>query len=117
MEARIVNQKVDFLVKQRGLQLNRDKSVCIIAGSRKQKQKASAELLEKPLKCGDFHTKEKEEEKWLGQYISGEGLAKSVTKTVEAREGKVKGACMEICTIVNDWRASVAGGMETALLL
>ena len=44
MEARIANQKVDFLVKQRGLQLNRDKSVCIIAGSKKQKKEASAEL-------------------------------------------------------------------------
>jgi hypothetical protein len=36
---------------------------------------------------------------------------------VEAREGKIKGASLEITTIVNEWRATVAGGMQTALLL
>ena len=108
---------MDVLVKQRGLKLNRDKSVCVIIGSKKQKLEASMELEVKPLKCGEFCTKEKQEEKWLGQYISGLGLADSVAKTVEAREGKIKGACMEIASIVNDWRATVAGGMETALLL
>ena len=117
LEARIANQKVDFLVKQRGLQLNRDKSVCIILGSKKQKREANEELEENPLKCGDFVTKQKEVEKWLGQYMSAAGLADSVAKTVEAREGKIKGACLEIATIVNDWRSSVVGGMETALLL
>ena len=117
LAARVANQKVDFLVKERGLQLNRDKSVCIIVGSREQRQEASAELEENPLKCGDFYTKEKAVEKWLGQYISGEGLADSVAKTIEAREGKIKGACLEIVAIVNDWRASVVGGMESTLLL
>ena len=117
LEARIANQNVDYLAKQRGLQLNRDKSVCIILGSKKQKREASIELEGNPLKCGDFVTKEKEVEKWLGQYMSAAGLADSVAKTVEAREGKIKGACLEIATIVNDWRASVVGGLETALIL
>ena len=117
MEARIANQTVDFLVKQRVLQLNRDKSVFLIVGSKKQKREASLELKDNPLKFGDFCTKEKQEEKWLGQYLSGLGPADSVAKTVEAREGKIRGACMEIACIVNDWRATVAGGMETALLL
>jgi hypothetical protein len=40
-----------------------------------------------------------------------------VTKTVAAREGKVRAACLEISIIVNDWRAKIVGGMETALLL
>ena len=102
LEARIANQKVDVLVKQRGLKLNRDKSVCVIIGSKKQKLEASMELEVKPLKCGEFCTKEKQEEKWLGQYISGLGLADSVAKTVEAREGKIKGACMEIASIYSE---------------
>ena len=90
LEAWVANHKVNFLVKRRGLQLNKDKSVCVIAGTKKQKQEASAKLEENPLKCGDFVTKEKEVEKWLGQYISGAGLADSVAKTVEAMEGKIK---------------------------
>ena len=37
--------------------------------------------------------------------------------TVTAREGKIRGACLKISQIVNDWRSKAAGGMETALLL
>ena len=61
--------------------------------------------------------KETGEEKWLGQQLSSEGLAKSVAATVANKEPKIKAACMEIATIVNDWRAQAAGGMETALTL
>ena len=69
-------------MKERGLQLDKDKSVCIIVGSKKQKKEASVEIEEKPLQCGDFITKEKQVEKWLGQYILAAGLADSVRKTV-----------------------------------
>ena len=54
LEARIANQNVDYLAKQRGLQLNRDKSVCIILGSKKQKREASDELEENPLNLRGF---------------------------------------------------------------
>ena len=37
-KARLVNQKVNILLKQRGLSLNEKKSVCIIIGSKKQKK-------------------------------------------------------------------------------
>ena len=43
-QARIVNEKIDFLMKQRGLCLNQEKSVCIIMGSKKQKKNATIEL-------------------------------------------------------------------------
>ena len=75
------------------------------------------ELKESPLKCGNFEIKESQVEKWLGQYISAKGLSDSVTQTVKAREGKIRGACLEIANIVNDWRAQSVGGMETALML
>ena len=66
--------------------------------------------------CAKFETKEKQVEKWLGQFLSSLGLTDSVAKTVAARVGKIKGACFEIATIVNDWRAEAVGGMETAIL-
>jgi hypothetical protein len=37
--------------------------------------------------------------------------------TVEDREGKIRGACLEIGHIINDWRTQAVGGMDTALLL
>ena len=114
-EARIANSKVDVVMKQRGLALNKDKSVCVIIGNKKQKSKASEEIEKDPLLCGDFVTKEKEEEKWLGQIISAGGMADSVEKTVTALIGKIKAACLEIVQLVNDWSADVVGGMETAI--
>ena len=104
-------------MKQRGLNLHSEKSVCLIIGNKKQKLEASRNLEEQPLVCGDFTTKEKQCEKWLGQQISAQGLADSVAKTVQSREGKIKAACMEIACIVNDWRARAVGGMEAALQL
>ena len=101
-KARETNKKVDKLMKQRGLSLNEDKSICIIIGTKKQKQDATKEIAEEPLICGSFETKEKQEDKWLGQIISAKGLADSVARTVASREGKIKGACLEISIIVND---------------
>ena len=74
-------------------------------------------LKAKPLMCGNFETKLKTKFKWLGQILSEGGLSESVAETVAAREGKIRGACLEICVIVNDWRANIEGGMETAILL
>ena len=116
-KAREVNTKVDKLMKQRGLNLNEDKSICIVIGTKKQKRDATEQIADEPLMCGNFETKEKQEDKWLGQIISARGLADSVAKTVASREGKIKGACLEISLVVNDWRARAVGGMETALML
>ena len=49
--------------------------------------------------------------------MSAGGLAESVAATVNAKEGKIKAACLEIDNIVNDWRAETVGGFETAILL
>ena len=44
-------------------------------------------------------------------------MADSVSKTVSSKEGKIRGACLEIAVIVNDWRSKTVGGMGTALML
>ena len=49
--------------------------------------------------------------------MSAKGLTDSVAFTISDREGKIRGACLEIAIIVNDWRAKVAGGFETAIML
>ena len=67
--------------------------------------------------CGDFETVLKDKFKWLGQILSTKGLADSVGETISSREGKIRGACLEISQIVNDWRARVCGGMLTAIVL
>ena len=82
-----------------------------------KKEKIINELKDNPLMCGTFETKEKQTEKYLGQILSSAGLADSVTVTIEARLGKIKGACHEIAHIINDWRSHAIGGMDTAIFL
>ena len=116
-QARQANIKINNLIKERGLNLHEAKSTCLVIGSKKQKERVSAELERSPLKCGDFITKEKQEEKWLGQQLSARGLAASVEATIAAREGKIRAAGLEIVAIVQDWRSRATGGLETALHL
>ena len=116
-EARSANRKMDRVVKQLNLHLNEDKTFCIGIGSKKQLNQARIELEKEPLMCGNFETKLKNQFKWLGQILSSGGLGESVAATVESREGKIRGACLEIAQIVNDWRSQIVGGMETALML
>ena len=116
-DARIANERVDKVVKSLNLSLNQDKTSCIIMGSNKQKDNIRRELEVNPLMCGGFETKLKEQFKWLGQILSSGGLSESVAATVQDREGKIRGACLEIGQIINDWRSQAVGGMDTALLL
>ena len=116
-EARDANRRINSMMKERGLCLNKEKSVCVIIGNKKQREDAAQRLEEQPLECGDFITKPKESEKWLGQEISAQGLAHSAALTVEKREAKIRAACREIAVIVNDWRSRSVGGMESALQL
>jgi hypothetical protein len=116
-EARAASSKVGAVLAQLNLRLNKDKSVILVIGSKKQKESFKAELEARPLMCGQVKMHLVEEDKWLGQQLSGGGLGKSVAATVAARVGRVRGACLEIASIVEDWRAQAVGGMETALLL
>merc|ERR1719509_542175 len=116
-QARRANKKVDKVMREKGLALNKSKTNYILMGSRRQVKEARREMEERPLTCGDFVTKEKHVEKWLGQQLSSKGLADSVVETIAAREGKIKGAALEVLDIVNDWRARAAGGLEVAIML
>ena len=110
-EARFANGRINGVIKGLNLRLNEDKTFCIVMGSRKQKQGVKLELERQPLMCGGFEIQLKDKFKWLGQILSIGGLAKSAAETVRAREGKIRGACLEISSIVNDWRARVVGGI------
>ena len=74
-------------------------------------------LQAEPLFCGQVLVKVEDKIKWLGQILSSSGLAGSVAETVASREGKIRGACLEIAQVVNDWRSRAVGGLETALFL
>ena len=116
-EARSANIRVAMVMKEKRLCLNEDKSVCLVWGTVRQQKEIRAELKERPLRCGDVTVKVTECDKWLGDYLHCGGLAASVTETLRKRDGKVRGAALEIAAIVDDWRAATVGGFVTGLFL
>ena len=113
--ARAGNVKVDYVMKSKQLKLNPEKTSYILFGKKKEVAEAQEEVKLSPIMCGDFMTKEKDVDKWLGDMFHKEGLAASVMATIKSREAKVKGACYEAAAIVEDWRAQVVGGFMSAI--
>ena len=50
----------------------------------------------KPLVGQNIQMKSSDKEKWLGQQLPASDLSDSVLATVQAREGKIHGVCLEI---------------------
>ena len=89
---------------------------CLIQyGLEQNSDEARKEIVRSPIMCGNFITKEKVFDKWLGDIFHQEGLAASVRATIEDRKARIKGACYEAVAIIEDWRAQVVGGFQGAL--
>ena len=58
--------------------------------------------------------KQKECDRYLGQMLHGGGLDKSAEATVQERAGRIKGATMEIKTIIEEFQMQAMGGMMAA---
>ena len=102
IKARVASNKVATMMAKKNLKLNEDKCIVIAMGTKKQREKVKIDLESNPTMCGNFEMEMVEKDKWLGQQLSAGGLAESVAATVNAKEGKIKAACLEIANIVND---------------
>ena len=61
--------------------------------------------------------KRKVKDKYLGQILHQDGLAASVTATVEDRAGRFKGAIFEIRSVIEEFSMQCMGGMMAAKIL
>ena len=102
IETTATNLRVAMVMKEKRLGMNEDKSVCLVWGTKGQQEKVKKELTERPLKCGKVTVKMTECDKWLGDYLHCGGLAASVAETIRKRDGKVRGAGLEISAIVDN---------------
>ena len=115
LAARAGNVKVNSVMNSKQLRLNPEKTSYIMFGDKKDLAGIRKEVVLSPIMCGDFETKEKVADKWLGDMFHQDGLAASVIATINEREPKVKGACYEAAAIVDDWRSQVVGGFLSAI--
>ena len=53
-------------MKKKQLKLNEDKTSFILMGKKEERDKAREEISFNPIMCGNFITKEKVMDKWLG---------------------------------------------------
>ena len=88
------------MLKDKGLEAHPDKTAFIVCGSRSFKESVKNEIQDHPIMFGDFMMKEKVSDKYLGQVLHGGGLEESALATVQERAGKIRGATMEIKSII-----------------
>ena len=111
MSARVGNLKLKWLMEDKQLECHADKTGFVILGSSQYKNEIRGQVNEEPIMFGDFITKEKKVEKYLGDLFSNEGLGDSIMKTLEDRAGKVRIAMMEVKGIMEDFRMQAVGGI------
>ena len=83
-------------------------------GSPEYKIQTAKELEVIPLTFGHFKVKQKVQDKYLGQVLHEEGLAKSVEATIKDRWGKIKGAIYLTKQVIDTVQMQAIGGMMAA---
>ena len=115
LSAQLGNELIDAVMETKLLDFNLDKSCYIIIGEKKAQQKIREDFSNNPLNLSGKPMKEVSNEKYLGDYISTNGLGDSVIVTINNRVKKVTTALMEVRAVVDDCRAQVTGGIVTGL--
>ena len=99
------------------LEFNLSKSVFIVIGDKKFREKTEEKLEEMPLLlCGKV-MKRAENYPYLGQVVSEEGIAHSVLLMINKRFGIAYRAIFEIKAVIEDTRSLVPGGFFTAITI
>ena len=114
LDAQVGNIRMSAMLKEKGLEAHPDKTCFITCGSKSYKQKVKDDLKEHPLAFGDFVMKERVMEKYLGQMLHSAGLEESALATVQEKAGRIRGATMEIKSIVEEYEMQILGGLMAA---
>ena len=112
-KAQEANDRMIKLVESKLLDLNIGKSVCLVAGKKKARERLQEELDSSPLMLYNLKMKQVDSEKYLGMWLSATSAC-SVSTTVSKRIGLATRSIYETRTIVEDCRANVVGGLSLA---
>ena len=104
-------------LKERGLDAHPEKTSYLVCGTQEYKRKTNEQLKMIPLVFGDFLTKRKVSDKYLGQVLHEDGLEASVRATIQERTGKIKGAIFLTKSIIETYQMQGIGAMAAARTL
>ena len=107
--------KVEVCMETKMLDLHDEKSCFLVFGKGKELESMKTNLKNNPLTLYGKTMKQKEKEKYLGDYLHGGGLAASVRATVEARTRALRSGAVEVRAVVEDCRSRCLGGLEVGL--
>ena len=113
--AQIGNEFMDTVMETKLLNFNLDKSCYLVVGEKNAKNKIKEKFQANPLTLSGKPMKEVKAEKYLGDYLSTDGLGESTLTTIQRRNRKCVTALIEIRAVVDDCRAMVIGGIVTGL--
>ena len=98
------------------LDFNLDKSVCLVIGDKKARNKILDELKVHPLKLNGKTMKTVDSEKYLGQILSA-NIPDSIHETVKRRVGVANHSVFEIRAVVDDARAEAVGRLSVGFTI
>ena len=78
------NIKLDYILKEKVLDIHPDKSSYLVYGSTEYKNKVKAETEKDPLMLGDIELTQRNSKKYLGDILDKRGLEASVEETIGA---------------------------------
>ena len=113
--AQVGNCKMEIIAETKLLDYNLEKSGFLVVGDKKAKKKIIDELDKSPLMFCDKTMKQESTIKYLGDWLSADGLTDSVKVTVSKRFGLAQRAIADIRTIIDECQNSVVGGLATGL--
>ena len=109
------NYMIEAVMESKLLDLNIDKSCCIVIGDKNSTKDIKTDLRNHPLTLYGNLMKEKVSEKYVGDYIHSEGTGASVQCTVKNRSGRISLNIIESRAIIDDCRVNAVGGLLAGL--
>ena len=113
-ETQVGNIRLSTMLESKGLEAHPDKTCFLVCGSKGYKESVKESLKENLLMFGGFPMKQKECDRYLGQMLHSGGLDASAEATVKERAGRIKGAALEVRSIVEEFQMQAMGGMMAA---
>ena len=114
MAGQVGNIRLAAMLQDKGLEAHPDKTSFIVCGSSKFKEKVKEDIEKPPIMFGNFLVKERDCDKYLGQMLHGNGLEESAFATAKERVGRIKGATLEVKSVIEEFEMQSLGGMMAA---
>ena len=110
IDAQVGNIKLSSCMESKLLDFNVEKCGFMVFGSKRSKRIIENQLSQTPLTLKGENVRNVKVEKYLGDYLSEDGLSDSVHRTVLKRKGQTIACINEIRAILEDCRSGVKSG-------